>query len=101
MFLFFYFFFFNDTATTEIYTTRHTLSLHDALPILARPQTVFIRARKPCLLMRRRLRGRYVGPINSSSKAGKVTRLVTRRSRLTFPQRARSFAPPLLDTLPF
>src|SRR5213075_1484850 len=31
--LFFSFFFFNDTATTEIYTTRHTLSLHDALPI--------------------------------------------------------------------
>src|SRR5213075_3480301 len=30
------FFFFNDTATTEIYTTRHTLSLHDALPILLR-----------------------------------------------------------------
>src|SRR5213075_2455281 len=28
-----FFFFFNDTATTEIYTTRHTLSLHDALPI--------------------------------------------------------------------
>src|SRR5256885_7049635 len=28
----FFFFFFNDTATTEIYT----LSLHDALPILAR-----------------------------------------------------------------
>src|SRR3546814_20123167 len=27
-------FFFNDTATTEIYTYRHTLSLHDALPIL-------------------------------------------------------------------
>src|SRR5205807_10127557 len=32
LFLFFFlFFFFNDTATTEIYT----LSLHDALPILA------------------------------------------------------------------
>src|SRR3712207_6968031 len=29
----FFFFFFNDTATTEIYT----LSLHDALPICARP----------------------------------------------------------------
>src|SRR3712207_7004333 len=29
----FFFFFFNDTATTEIYT----LSLHDALPISARP----------------------------------------------------------------
>src|SRR6186997_3701816 len=27
------FFFFNDTATTEIYTTTDTLSLHDALPI--------------------------------------------------------------------
>src|SRR3712207_7653670 len=30
------FFFFNDTATTEIYT----LSLHDALPILQRPDVV-------------------------------------------------------------
>src|SRR3546814_10824693 len=29
-------FFFNDTATTEIYTYGHTLSLHDALPILSR-----------------------------------------------------------------
>src|SRR3546814_4016819 len=27
------FLFFNDTATTEIYTYGHTLSLHDALPI--------------------------------------------------------------------
>src|SRR3546814_14759918 len=27
-------FFFNGTATTEIYTYLHTLSLHDALPIL-------------------------------------------------------------------
>ena len=26
----------NDTATTEIYTVSYTLSLHDALPILAR-----------------------------------------------------------------
>src|SRR5213595_4347472 len=29
------FFFFNDTATTEIYTTEDTLSLHDALPTSA------------------------------------------------------------------
>src|SRR6059036_3734585 len=29
-----FFFFFNDMATTEIYTTYDTLSLHDALPIL-------------------------------------------------------------------
>src|SRR3546814_952206 len=28
-------FFFNYTATTEIYPDRHTLSLHDALPICA------------------------------------------------------------------
>src|SRR3546814_16365038 len=28
-----YFFFFNVSATTEIYTYLHTLSLHDALPI--------------------------------------------------------------------
>src|SRR3546814_8068907 len=28
-----FFFFFNDTATTEIYTYGHTLSLHDSLPI--------------------------------------------------------------------
>src|SRR3546814_13117295 len=28
-------FFFNHTATTEIYTYSHTLSLHDALPISA------------------------------------------------------------------
>src|SRR3546814_15578239 len=27
------FFFFNDTSTTEIYTSLHTLSHHDALPI--------------------------------------------------------------------
>src|SRR3546814_12792803 len=35
--------FFNDTATPEIYTYRHTLSLHDALPISGaalRPQHV-------------------------------------------------------------
>src|SRR3546814_13588819 len=32
-FVLFCLFFFNDTATTEIYTYLHTLSLHDALPI--------------------------------------------------------------------
>src|SRR3546814_13981491 len=30
-------FFFNDTAPTEIYPYRHTLSLHSALPISGRP----------------------------------------------------------------
>src|SRR3546814_17334094 len=33
MIICYYCFFFNDTATTEIYTYVHTLSLHDALPI--------------------------------------------------------------------
>src|SRR3546814_7610364 len=33
-------FFFNDTATTENYPDGHTLSLHDALPISARPELV-------------------------------------------------------------
>src|SRR3546814_798210 len=31
--LFYFIFFVNDTATTEIYTYLHPLSLHDALPI--------------------------------------------------------------------
>src|SRR6266566_3072337 len=83
-----------------ILTTRRLRPFLRRRDSVARPQTVFIRARKPCLFMRRRLRGRYVGPINSSCKAGKVTRLVTRRSRLTFPQSARTFGPPLLDVLP-
>src|SRR5213595_2612303 len=42
MFLIF-FFFFNDTATTEIYTTEDTLSLHDALPISLPGQSLDIR----------------------------------------------------------
>src|SRR5205807_5379949 len=37
------FFFFNDTATTEIYT----LSLHDALPILAPGEVVIAKGRLP------------------------------------------------------
>src|SRR3546814_4565951 len=49
------FFFFNDTATTEIYTSRHTLSLPDALPIssLARARGV---GRDPFLSRRPRCR---------------------------------------------
>src|SRR3546814_15099985 len=31
-------FFFHDTATSEIYTYLHTLSLHDALPIAHLPE---------------------------------------------------------------
>src|ERR1700752_261415 len=83
-----------------ILTTRRLRPFLRRRDSVTRPQTVFIRARNPCLLMRRRFLGRYVGPINSSCKAGKVTRHATRRSRLTFPHTVRSFAPPLLDSPP-
>src|SRR3546814_20364252 len=48
------FFFFNDTATTEISTYCHTLSLHDALPIsrlaqLFRCQPFGRHSAEPCL----------------------------------------------------
>src|SRR3546814_18204130 len=36
MLILFFVFFFNDPATTDIYTYRYTLSLHDALPIFPR-----------------------------------------------------------------
>src|SRR3546814_17813152 len=41
-------FFFNDTATTEIYTYGHTLSLHDALPISACRAPAAPRPRRDC-----------------------------------------------------
>src|SRR3546814_11879298 len=39
-FAFFFAFLFNYTPTPEIYTYLHTLSLHDALPILRNPRTL-------------------------------------------------------------
>src|SRR3546814_15794349 len=42
LYVIFFFFFCNDTATTEIYTYWHTLSLHDALPILLDPRRIAI-----------------------------------------------------------
>src|SRR3546814_18225410 len=46
--LFCFIFFFNDTATTEIYTYCHTLSLHDALPILILRRDTDGRGASPC-----------------------------------------------------
>src|SRR3546814_11972544 len=40
-----FFFFCNDTATTDIYTYLHTLSLHDALPICTRSDAVMNKVR--------------------------------------------------------
>src|SRR5881396_4440023 len=41
-------FFFNDTPTTEIYTVRNTLSLHDALPITRASSASTTSNRPPC-----------------------------------------------------
>src|SRR3546814_19554461 len=63
--------FFNDTATTEIYTYGHTLSLHDALPIWS------------ALVSTMRNSRRAVLPISSFSAAGSSspgTCTTTRRS---------------------
>src|SRR5438128_4127125 len=75
-------------------TTRRLRPFFRRRDSVARPQTVFIRARKPCLLTRRRLRGRYDGPINFPREAGKRTPPSRARSRLTFPHTGRSFGPP-------
>src|SRR3546814_17960722 len=56
--MFFCFFvFFNDTATTEIYTYWHTLSLHDALPSA-------IGARKSSSLVDRHVVARVVAGVD-------------------------------------
>src|SRR3546814_3495138 len=41
--------FFHDTATTEIYTDCHTLSLHDALPFCAAPDALRAAAALGCV----------------------------------------------------
>src|SRR5213595_1843957 len=57
-YIFFFFFFFNDTATTEIYTTEDTLSLHDALPILSQIadlETIIVPTEAQALLLENNL----------------------------------------------
>src|SRR3546814_15481827 len=50
LFILMFVFFFKDTATTDIYTYWHTLSLHDALPIscggLRRPRRLAVPRRR-------------------------------------------------------
>ena len=59
----YFFFFFNDTATTEIYTCRHTLSLHDALPISASVRVVASAMAKGTFRMRARVWAKRVLPL--------------------------------------
>src|SRR5436309_12655388 len=65
-FLFDYMFFFNDTATTEIYT----LSLHDALPILAdtEARSFPVETRAGGAGLRRCLGSRHVGGDRKSTR---------------------------------
>src|SRR3546814_3220972 len=64
-------FFFNDTATTEIYTYLHTLSLHDALPILSlRTRALTSSALRVKSSRMRRMRSRW----NSSASRASVDR---------------------------
>src|SRR2546430_7643860 len=62
------FFFFNDTATTEIYT----LSLHDALPISERGQSLLSSWRRNCGRFRRapRIRGNGQQSARNDASAG-------------------------------
>src|SRR3546814_3730247 len=86
----FLFVFFNETATTEIYTYGHTLSLHDALPICSyrihpRPSTRRAGLRRPFpVVLRSGLR-----PIPTTSRTRPTG---GRRSRLPRPRRSRQAA---------
>src|SRR2546426_8374689 len=60
-----------------------------------------MRARKPCFLMRRVLRGRYVGPMETPREAGKRTRLRRDGARVAFSHSGGRFGPPLLASPPF
>src|SRR3546814_14112869 len=64
------FFFVNDTATTDIYTYLHTLSLHDALPICSMGVWMFSAMTK----------ARSSGEACSSSAGRTVPALFTRYS---------------------
>src|SRR2546421_8614173 len=72
---FFFFFFFNDTATTEIYT----LSLHDALPILASRS-----GHRPGSYARRAVRHRRECPLVGRGLDRKSTRLNSSHDQISY-----------------
>src|SRR3546814_4368948 len=76
-FVLFYVFFFNDTATTEIYTSCHTLSLHDALPICRPRSTATVCASpRPPEPRPKSPPPRSRSPAPSSPRSGRVARRV-------------------------
>src|SRR2546429_4290749 len=73
------FFFFNDTATTEIYT----LSLHDALPISARPAGDHLAATHRHSQRKRQIAGSRLGRARGhGARDRKSTRLLQSRLHL-------------------
>src|SRR3546814_5363996 len=76
-------FFFNDTATTEIYSYCHTLSLHDALPICFDERNTDRRGR-PLAVRRSELRTRCLRRafVTLSDMTGSVTRSEEHTSEL-------------------
>src|SRR3546814_3210682 len=86
-------FLFNDTATTEIYTYLHTLSLHDALPIVRWQSRPGHEARRlpDCLrpaldeIIRRQPGWILLGTANESHELGTAFYIPSRRSVLIIP----------------
>ena len=76
----------NDTATTEIYTTHNTLSLHDALPIPGMGRPPQHREQKRLIArhaVARLPRGRLTLSLTGGTTTSEVARLVADRSDLT------------------
>src|SRR3546814_3264240 len=72
-------FFFNATATTEIYTYCHTLSLHDALPISLRNAGAILLHSVPATIITSDWRGdaRGAAPKRSMSYRGMLTWIIS------------------------
>src|SRR6266403_5297879 len=80
--MFIFFFFFNDTATTEIYT----LSLHDALPIVAAARatcTMLLVATMVTSVPARLMSATPKGTVYSSAGTGPLTRYIILSSKMT------------------
>src|SRR3546814_18510838 len=78
------YFFFNDTATTEIYTYGHTLSLHDALPICLAVRQA---SEAPCRA--RPASGRCGGPASTPVSTATAIRCLRKWRKTTILGKAR------------